>query len=401
MFTQHIWLTSPLAEHYADQLAKRVYFLSEEITDFTFLREAGHIRGIDITTQIPVSDEELTRKVHLFIANDLVPEQFILDKVVWRSKAQHEMQEDVYSRMVDTGLVYEAGEGQMGLGELFLGLMDYFDKSIRAIAVREFGAREYRYPTLIPTTVLAKCGYFASFPQYLMFVTRLHADIDTYTEFLEHVRNERDIKEFALNYCHNLDYCLPPTMCFHTYHQYSGLELPESAGTVVTSRGKSFRFESRYRKTLERLWDFTIREIVFLGPRDFVLDCRSSFMQKALAFIEGLGLMGYCEVANDPFFCHTDAAEKIWSQRLLELKYELRLNVAEDRTIAAGSFNFHERFFGENFSIRSRENDLAYTACVGFGLERLVYAFLCQYGLERTHWPDIITSNIKEMSDND
>jgi seryl-tRNA synthetase len=92
-------------------------------------------------------------------------------------------------------------------------------------------------------------------------------------------------------------------------------------------------------------------------------------------------------VANDPFFVTQDTAGKIFNQRMMELKYELRLYVDPERTIAAGSFNFHEQFFGENFRIHHGDQTPIYTGCVGFGLERVVYAFLCQYGLDQANWP--------------
>jgi hypothetical protein len=165
---------------------------------------------------------------------------------------------------------------------------------------------------------------------------------------------------------------------------------------VVTSRGKSFRFESRYRRALERLWDFTIREIVFLGARDFVLDCRRRFMERSFELVESLRLGGQCSVANDPFFAGADTAERTWSQRLLELKYELRLPIAADADVAVASFNFHEQFFGDSFRIRDRdEQGFVHTACVGFGLERLAYAFLCQHGLDPADWPGDIAVAIR------
>jgi hypothetical protein len=53
------------------------------------------------------------------------------------------------------------------------------------------------------------------------------------------------------------------------------------------------------------------------------------------------GLSGRCEVGNDPFFGGSDTPDRISSQRIMELKHELRVSVGGDRTIAVGSFNFH------------------------------------------------------------
>jgi seryl-tRNA synthetase len=247
-------------------------------------------------------------------------------------------------------------------------------------------AQEFQYPTLLPTSVLDAFGYFGSFPQFAMFVTRLHNDIDVYRAFRADYSENRRITPSLFKHCGNHDYCLPPTMCYHTYHQLRDSTL--KANRVVTARGKSFRFESKYYRGLERLWDFTIREIVFLGSREFVLECRESFMRASFALMEELGLRGFSEVANDPFFITQDTAGKIFNQRMMELKYELRLNVDGERTIAAASFNLHENFFGDAFRISHQDRTPIATGCVGFGLERIAYAFLCQYGVDQSNWPE-------------
>jgi hypothetical protein len=145
--------------------------------------------------------------------------------------------------------------------------------------------------------------------------------------------------------------------------------------------------------TLERLWDFTIREVVLIGGRNEVIAARGRFMHTVLALAERLGLAGTAQVANDPFFGAPDTPARILSQRLLSLKYELRLPVAADRDIAVGSFNLHDDVFGTAFDIRHGGGSghdgapVARSACAGFGLERLAYAFLWQHGTDPAGWP--------------
>ncbi|MFC6929438.1 hypothetical protein ACFQHO_03115 [Actinomadura yumaensis] len=113
-------------------------------------------------------------------------------------------------------------------------------------------------------------------------------------------------------------------------------------------------------------------------------------MERAWDLMDELGLGGRCEVANDPFFADAGTAERVWSQHLLELKYELRLPLDAERDVAVCSFNFHDRFFGESFGIGAEEGGeegAVHTSCAGFGLERLAYAFLCRHGAEPSAWP--------------
>lgn len=395
MFAERVVLSQPLSEAYAQELERRIFFVSDQIVDFSLIKHEGLIREIEVSTSKQMGSEELAAKINYLVANDVTSQRQITPKVIWRADGERGYHDDLFEQMLAQGIAYEVGEGQVCVGEPFIALMDYFDRQLRAIAVDVLGGREYRYPTLIPTEVLDRCGYFNSFPQYLMFVTRLHSDVDTYREFLDSYKASGDVREFALSQCQNLDYCLPPTMCFHTYHQFRNTQFAPGESRVVTAKGKSFRFESRYHRTLERLWDFTIREIVFMGTREHVLECRQTFMRHAFQLMEQLGMTGFCEVANDPFFCNEDTAAKIWSQKMLELKYELRANVTQDRTIAVGSFNFHEEFFGHSFNIQRDDNDWIRTGCVGFGLERLTYAFLCQYGLDQQQWPQQVIEGVQ------
>ncbi|WP_027341357.1 class-II aminoacyl-tRNA synthetase family protein [Hamadaea tsunoensis] len=385
MSRRTIALDPPVPAALADELAKRVYFVSDTIVDFALVRSGQDVVAVDVELSAGADGTELDRKLRWVVANDVLPQQATPARELWRAPRTAAFHDTAFDQLVASGAVFEAGEGQLAVGEPVLGLMDALDALVLDIAATEFGAVQYRYPTLLPLSVLERSGYLKSFPQQLMFMARLHSDVDGYRSFMDQAAGGDRLDILA--HCAGSEYFLPPTMCLHTYHQLRDAPLA-SPSLVVTSRGKSFRFETRYRRTLERLWDFTIREIVFVGDREFVLDCRQRFLSAAIALVERLGLQGFCEVANDPFFLGR-SADHIWSQRLLELKYELRLNVTEDDTIAVGSFNFHERFFADAFGIAAPGPGRVHTGCVGFGLERLAYAFLCQHGIDPAHWPDL------------
>jgi seryl-tRNA synthetase len=345
---------------------------------------------------IPGSNpQEIEDKIKKVIKNEISLQKVLPPRIIWTSSQKHDSyQNDLFDQLLERGMVYEMGEGLVCFGDQLIKLMDALDDIIREMTISDFDAQEYRYPTLIPTKALEKCGYFNSFPHMLMFVTRLHNDIDMYQEFLDSYKANEGVGSYIFPLCKNVDYCLPPTMCYHTYHQLQNTQYPEVKNQVITSKGKSFRFESKYHRTLERLWDFTIREIVFMGSKDFVLESRQKYMETSFKLIEKLGLEGHSEVASDPFFCNADTAAKILNQRMQELKYELRLNVASDKTIAAASFNFHDNFFGERFNIKRGETEWMKTGCVGLGIERLAYAFISRHGLDETQWFKVLNSII-------
>lgn len=382
--THRITLDPPVPDALRAELSTRVFFVSEAILDFSLHRAPDGIRGVDAVLAPSADPDEIARKLRSMVAGDVLGQRAREPKVLWRLPGSADP-EDVYPELLDRGIATEAGPGQVALGEPVLSLIDRLDARLCSLAVNEFGARRYRYPTLIPLEAMRRCAYFQSFPHLMMFASRLHADVDTYRGFLDDLEGGGDLAEALRSYGGGVDDCLPPTMCFHTYHQLADRRLP-GAGLAVTAVGKSFRHESRYRRSLERLWDFTIREMVFLGSRDYVLGCRARLMELVRELIQALDLGGRCEVANDPFFAAPATAERVWSQQLLELKYELRLPLEAGRDVSAGSFNFHERFFGTAFGITG-EGQAVHTACAGFGLERLAYAFLCRHGLDPARWP--------------
>ncbi|RLK61354.1 hypothetical protein [Actinokineospora cianjurensis] len=385
-------LPEPVPDGLAPELAKRLFFVSSAIAEFDLVAEGGVITAVDLVLSGEVAESAITAKIGKVIAAEVLTQRALPPRQVWRSPVSVESFTDPFPLLLATDAAFVAGEGQVGFGEPLLSLVDHLDARLRSIALELPRSREFRYPTLLPTSVLDRFGYFGSFPQFAMFVTRLHSDIDVYTGFVDRYRAAGRLPDDLFDQCGDKDYCLPPTMCYHTYHQYTGRQLAEEM--VVTARGKSFRHESRYHTSMERLWDFTIREIVFLGGESFATECRDAVMAGAYALLEELGLAGHCEVANDHFFGNADTAGKILSQRMMELKFELRVPVAADRTIAVGSFNLHGHFFGESFGITGPDGAGVASGCVGFGLERLAYAFLCQHGTDPAGWPTSVTDRI-------
>lgn len=381
MTTHRIPLEPAVPRAHAAELGRRVFYVSDAIAGFEMVG-GDPVTALDVVVPDATDVPALARKLSHVITTDVLARQAPREQVVWRA-ASDGPATDVFDELVARGVAIPAGEGQVAFGEPMIALIDHLDGRVRSMVRQEFGAVEYRYPTLIATEVMRRCGYFSSFPQLMMFVSRLHTDVDAYRDFVAGLAAGDDLGSLLREQSDGADHCLPPTMCFHTFAQLADAPLGTSPA-VITTRGKSFRHESRYRRSLERLWDFTIREIVFLGSRDEVLHRRARLMELTYALADELGLAGRCEVANDPFFISTDAPERVWSQRLLQLKYELRMPLDGERDVAVCSFNYHERFFADSFGIGGGD---VHTACAGFGLERFAYAFLCRHGTDPAGWP--------------
>ncbi len=189
--------------------------------------------------------------------------------------------------------------------------------------------------------------------------------------------------------------CLNPAACFPAYPTLTGQSFKE--GQCFTWLGRVFRYESRNINGLDRLYEFNVRELVFVGDEDFVRDVR----KKSLPIVEELAsfIDIDCQVqtATDPFFATVSAAKKFW-QAAQEVKNEIKIpalsNDGSQKLLACGSINLHGNFFGKRFGFTSANGEPAQTGCVGLGIERWVLAAFTQHGFDEARWPEAVRNII-------
>jgi len=248
------------------------------------------------------------------------------------------------------GDVTVAGAGRVALTGFALEVFEAVDHSVVGWA-EALGAPEHRYPSLIDAAVLQRAA----------------------------VVIPSAVRDYEAT--------LSPAVCYHAYPEWADRTLGDHA-TLVTARGHCYRYEDGNHVPLERLWEFTMREIIMIGTRQQVEDVRQSLVRRVTALVDMLELDASIETATDPFFAAGDEGRRLM-QQAGALKYELRLAVdATGRTIAVASFNHHHDFFGERFAIHLAGGTPAHSGCVAFGLERWVLALLAQHGVDRDAWPN-------------
>lgn len=261
---------------------------------------------------------------------------------------------DAESLLAGRGEIEWNAEGGVELRGSAQALARHLDSIVAAWA-RELGAVEEVFTDAIALDTLERAGFIEAFPDKLVGI-----DGDD-------------------------DFARPPALCYHHYPHLAGRVVDES-GSIVTVAGRCFRNEEDHEHPLERLREFTMREIVVVGSESFVETTRRDLIDRVGRWIVELGLEGFIEVASDPFFTRATRGRQLM-QQLQPLKYELRLASAEGRTVAAASFNHHRDHFGKAFSIRQQNGDAAHSGCVAFGWERWVIAFVAQHGLDEESWP--------------
>lgn len=382
-------LDAPLEMTLAQELFARILYLDPQIQASAPLIAGDRVVGLRLSSATALDRASISRKLTVLVEGSIRPQLAMPPRTVWRSENEFAGSSiDVFEELVRRELVIEVGAGQVALGGYLPRLLDYLDRGLTDILHSRFDVIEYVYPTLIRTEALRKAGYFDSFPHHLMFATRLHNDLDTYQAAADRFSG-RSLDASVLEFCRDVDYSLPPTLCYHSFDHLEGLPL-QSETAVITTRGKAFRYEAGYATTMKRLWDFTIREMVFIGSRAWVAASREAMMSETFRWFTELGLAGACSVANDPFFGGEEVAGQVATQRLMELKYELRAPLGGEGDVAVASFNFHNDLFTSRFAIVGHQGEAVASGCIGFGLERTLYAFLSQHGVDPSGWPPAV-----------
>ena len=168
-------------------------------------------------------------------------------------------------------------------------------------------------------------------------------------------------------------------------------ELPPG-GRLFDVLGTCFRHEPSDDPA--RMQAFQMHEFVHLGTPDSVLAFRDDWLGRQQQMMDDLGLQVTVEVANDPFFGRAGSMLAA-NQRDNGLKYELVAAVSsEEHPTAIASCNRHLDHLTAKFGISAAHGGIAHSACVGFGLERIVLALFAAHGLDSSRWPDDVCKRL-------
>ncbi len=294
---------------------------------------------------------------------------------------------DPMDALVERGEVSREANGIYAFGPMMAKLIDYFE-SIFIDLADSFEAKPYRFPTLIPAGYLERVNYFHAFPHSLSFATHLREDLDVIQDFSEHAHCEHEILSAEMSSFSRIQTLLSPAVCYHLYFTFADRTLPADH-LAATAVGNCFRYESSNLVSLERLWNFTMREVIFMGSKEYVLDNRETARKRMVTRFSELGFAYRVESANDPFFI--GEFKQAAFQTAFQLKYEIRAALPfKNSTLAVGSYNYHQDFFGRSLNIKLSDGSMVHTGCAAFGLERMAYAFLVQFGLDPRDWPMVI-----------
>lgn len=291
-----------------------------------------------------------------------------------------------YDELVENRLVVPAGPlGAFGRGAVFEDVLERLDALILRQS-KDDAVESLNFPPVIDRAIIEKTGYMESFPN-------LCGSVHSFTGA------ERDARSIS----HRIhagqpwgdllgptDLVLNPAACYPLYPTCTGT-LPED-GRHVTMFQWVYRQEPSIEPT--RMRSFRVREYVRIGPPRLVVAWRDTWLERGLALMRSLALPARADVAADPFF---GRGGKMLAAGQIEqkLKFEVLIPViSEQNPTACCSFNYHQDKFGQAFDIRLANGDVAHSACLGFGMERVVMALFKTHGFDTATWPTVVRSRL-------
>jgi seryl-tRNA synthetase len=244
---------------------------------------------------------------------------------------------------------------------------------------REPGTEVLRFPPVINRAQVEKSGYLHSFPHLLGCVSCLSGSESEIRAAVE--SNKADQWLAALS---ATDLVLAPAACYPLYPLVASRgQIPRRA--VFDVACDCFRHEGSHE--VGRFQSFRMREYVCIGAPKEVVEFRSRWLARADELANTLGIPYRIAAASDPFFGRAGKMMAA-SQVEQELKFELLIPLrSEEAPTACMSFNYHRDHFGIIWQLRTEADEVAHTACVAFGVDRLALALFTLHGVDFERWP--------------
>jgi seryl-tRNA synthetase len=283
--------------------------------------------------------------------------------------------------LIDGGLLLESGvPGVYGHGAVFEEIRERLAERVTAEAAA-LGAERLSFPPVLPRRQLESSGYLESFPHLAGNVYSFEGDERQAREQSARAAAHEDWSEYQSP----TELMMVPAACYPIYPAIARRgRLPEGGLVIDTGGAWVFRHEPSHDPM--RRQSFHMHELVRIGEPDAVLTWRDEWSQRGVALLRSFGLDAGLDVANDPFFGRRGRMLAA-NQQAEKLKLELLIQIAGPEPTACASFNYHRDHFSSKYGLELADGELAHTACLGFGHERVVLALLRAHGLDPTRWP--------------
>ncbi len=275
-------------------------------------------------------------------------------------------------------LVPSRVQGVYGQGPSFVRVFQGVDRFVTQAGSSD-SPEVYRFPAVVSRDCVERTDYLRSFPSLIGSIHGFEGGAEEHAALLRgHLHGDELSTHFRPT-----DLVLLPAACYPIYPMVSG-ELPPG-GRLFDVLGTCYRREPSDDPA--RMQAFHQHEFVHLGTPESALAFRDDWLDRAQQMMDELGLRVVADIASDPFFGRAGSMLAA-RQRERALKFELLATVSsDDEPTAIASCNCHLDHLTVPFEIASAGGAVAHSACVGFGIERIVLALFAEHGLSPDDWP--------------
>jgi len=260
--------------------------------------------------------------------------------------------------------------GLIGCTPKFEGILSTLQTVLTAVNPHGM-AGPFHCAPVVPLETIDRAQYADAFPQLLGSVHALD------TQKADQLASDRHQRA--------TDVVLAPAVCYSVYPEIADRRLEQEQHFDV------FGYCYRHEASAEygRFRAFRMREFILVGGQTSTWEWRDNWFDPCDQLFRSLGLKFTVVAASDPFFGPGDQFLRA-SQLEQNLKYEFIAPVhPEDEGTAVASANYHRGHLGERFAIQFADNGVAHSACIAFGLERLVSALIHVHGDDLANWPEL------------
>lgn len=299
-----------------------------------------------------------------------------------------DMQTSFLDRLFDKGLLIDTGvDGLYGRSGQFEDVITAFERLIDKVGGSD-KAEAIRFPPGINRAYFEKSGYMKSFPQ---LAGTVHSFCGCELDHVSLIKSMDEGTDWTKDQ-KITDIVLTPAACYPLYPTIAKRgNLPENGG-LYDIQSYCFRHEPSKDPARQQL--FRMREYVRMGTESDVTEFRQIWMDRGVDMMEKVGLEVKIDIANDPFFGRAGRM-LVNNQRDQNLKFELLIPVTSTTNLTACmSFNYHQDSFGTKWGLNLADGEVAHTACVGFGLERIALALFAKHGLDVDQWPQSVRETL-------
>jgi seryl-tRNA synthetase len=281
--------------------------------------------------------------------------------------------------LVASGLILPSGvPGVFGRGAMYERVIAGLNHALDECAKGD-GYEVINHPPVLPRKLLEQVNYLESFPH---LCGSIHSFLGNGLQALRMAEKAHSGEPWG-DMLVQSDVVMSPAACYSVYPLMKG-RLPD-AGRTIGVNNWVYRHEPSPEPT--RMMAFRMREFIRFASADDVLPWRDMWQARFKSLFDTLQLPAHAEVASDPFF---GRAGKMLAASQVEqkLKFELMVPILSlEAPTALVSFNYHQTKFSQTFDIRQADGELAHTACIGIGMDRITMGLFKHLGFDPHGWP--------------